>query len=416
MSTATQPNAQATAQTTRYTIISADTHAGANHETYREYLDPRFHADFDAWRGQYKNPWKDLRDTDLRVRNWDDDRRDRDQLTDGVVAEVIYPNTVPPFYPGFVLFAGPPTAEEYEHRRAGIHAHNRWMKDFCARQPERRAGIGQFFLNDIDDAIEDITWIAENGLRGGVLLPTVAPDIKYVKPLYDPAYDRIWALCQDLDIPVNLHSGTGSPNYGKYAAVPAIMIAEVGFYGQRAFVHMLLSGVFERFPRLKFVMTEGSAAAIPPLLAQLDSVIKNIQKGEIGELKYTEENKLPRLATEYFHQNCWVGSSFPGPADWKASEVIGLDRFMWGSDYPHDEGTPPYTREHLRQIFHDVPEATMRKVLAENAARLYGFDLDALAPLAEQYGPTVEELRQPLTELPENPNSALIKGTGSSLH
>jgi hypothetical protein len=111
-----------------------------------------------------------------------------------------------------------------------------------------------------------------------------------------------------------------------------------------------------------------------------------------------------------------VGSSVPGPADWKASEVIGLDRFMWGSDYPHDEGTPPYTREHLRQIFHDVPEATMRKVLAENAARLYGFDLDALAPLAEQYGPTVEELRQPLTELPENPNSALIKGTGSSLH
>ena len=59
---------------------------------------------------QYKNPWKDLRDTDLRVRNWDDERRDADQLTDGVVAEVVYPNTVPPFYPGFVLFAGPPEA------------------------------------------------------------------------------------------------------------------------------------------------------------------------------------------------------------------------------------------------------------------------------------------------------------------
>ena len=82
-----------------YTIISADTHAGANHETYRSYLDPEFRADFDAWRGQYKNPWKDLRDTDLRVRNWDDERRDADQLADGVVAEVVYPNTVPPFYP-----------------------------------------------------------------------------------------------------------------------------------------------------------------------------------------------------------------------------------------------------------------------------------------------------------------------------
>ena len=59
----------------RYTLISSDAHAGASHATYREYLDPKFHEDFDAWRGKYKNPWKDLRDTDLRVRNWDDDRR-----------------------------------------------------------------------------------------------------------------------------------------------------------------------------------------------------------------------------------------------------------------------------------------------------------------------------------------------------
>ncbi len=98
-------------RTDRYTIISSDCHAGANHGTYREYLDPKYRDEFDAWRGKYKNPWKDLRDTDLRVRNWDDERRDRDQLADGVVGEVIFPNTVPPFYPGFVLFAGPPTPD-----------------------------------------------------------------------------------------------------------------------------------------------------------------------------------------------------------------------------------------------------------------------------------------------------------------
>ena len=139
----------------RYTIISADTHAGGSHEQYRDYLAEEYRADFDAWRDRYKNPWKDLRDTDLRIRNWDDERRDADQLSDGVVAEVIFPNTVPPFYPGFVLFAGPPKDDEYEHRRAGIQAHNRWMKDFCDRKPTQRAGIGQFFLNDIDDAVAD---------------------------------------------------------------------------------------------------------------------------------------------------------------------------------------------------------------------------------------------------------------------
>jgi len=399
----------ATQTSPRYTIISADTHAGANHRTYREYLDPAFQPDFDAWREKYKNPWKDLRDTDLRVRNWDDDRRDADQLADGIVGEVIFPNTVPPFYPGFVLFAGPPKPEEYAHRRAGIHAHNRWLVDFCGRKPAQRAGIGQIFLNDIDDAIADATWIKEHGLRGGVLLPTVAPDVKWVKPLYHPDYDRLWAALQDLDIPVNLHSGTGSPDYGRFPSVPMIMITEVGFYGNRAFVHMLLSGVFERFPRLKFVMTEGSAAAIPPMLEQMDQVIANVSKGEIGELKYTAENALPRSATEYFRQNCWVGASFPGPKDWAAREVMAPGRFMWGSDYPHDEGTPPYSRESLRAVFHEVGEAELRDVLAGNAAKLYDFDLDALAPLAAEFGPTIEEIASPLTELPEHPNAALLK-------
>ena len=148
-----------TSSTAPLMLISADCHAGGSHEQYREYLDPAYREDFDAWRGKYKNPWKDLRDTDLRVRNWDDDRRSADELADGVVGEVVYPNTVPPFFPGFVLFAGPPKPEDYEHRLAGIRAHNRWLVDFCARRPVQRAGVGQIFVNDIDDAIADATWI-----------------------------------------------------------------------------------------------------------------------------------------------------------------------------------------------------------------------------------------------------------------
>ncbi len=393
-----------------YTIISADCHAGANHETYREYLDPAFIDDFDAWRNKYKNPWKDLRDTDLRVRNWDDDRRDSDQLTDGIVGEVLFPNTVPPFYPGFVLFAGPPKDEDYAHRRAGIKAHNRWLVDFCARKPHQRAGVGQIFLNDIDDAIEDATWIKENGLRGGVLLPNVPPDVDWVRPVYDRDYDRLWAALQDLDIPVNLHGGTGSPNYGRHAATPMIMITEVPFYSVRPFVHMLLAGVFERFPRLKFVMTENGAGTLPGIIDNLDRIIHNVRKGEIGELKFTADNALPRSATEYFQQNCWIGASFPGPVDAKVRTLCGPGRFMWGSDYPHDEGSAPFSREHLRQVFSEVGEAEMRDILAGNAAKLYGFDLDALAPLAAQWGPTVAEIATPLDQLPDNPNSALLKG------
>ena len=212
-----------------------------------------------------------------------------------------------------MLFAGPPKPEDYEHRRAGLQAHNRWLVDFCASRPGTRAGIGQIFLNDVDDAIEDATWIKEHGLRGGVLLPNVAPDVKWVKPLYDPYYDPLWAACQDLDIPVTLHGGTGSPDYGKYASTPMIMISEVGFYSLRPFVHMLLSGVFERFPRMKFVMTEASAAVFPPLLKQLDQTIANVRKGEIGELKYTSDNAIQRSASEYFMQNVLDRRELPRP-------------------------------------------------------------------------------------------------------
>jgi predicted TIM-barrel fold metal-dependent hydrolase len=397
-----------------YTIISADCHAGASHETYRGYLEARYLDDFDAWREKYRNPFSDLRGN-RRLRNWDDDLRNSQLESDGIVGEVVFPNTVPPFFPSFVLFARPPKPSEYEHRLAGIRAHNRWLADWCARFPERRAGIGQIFLNDVDDAIEDVEWISEHGLRGGVLISAVPPDVDYVKPLYDPVYEPLWSACEDLGVKVNSHGGTGLPNYGKYAVADLLYITEVSFYSQRPFVQLLLSGVFERHPRLQFVMTEMGCAWLPPMLERFDQLIEKINAtGATGELRYTDEHKLPRPASEYFRQNCWVGVSQPGPDDVRARAVIGTDKFMWGSDYPHDEGTWPFTREHLRQLFHDTDPVELQQLLAGNAARLYDFSLDALAPLAAEFGPTVADLARPLDALPEQPNEALLKAVGGS--
>jgi predicted TIM-barrel fold metal-dependent hydrolase len=384
----------------RYTVISSDCHAGGSHAAYREYLDPAFLEDFDAWRGRYKNPYKDLGDN-RRLRNWDNEMRNSQQEADGVAAEVVFPNTVPPFFPSFVLFAKPPTDEEYRHRRAGVQAHNRWLVDFCSEFPERRAGVGQIFLNDVDDAIEDVRWIKEHGLRGGILLPNIAPDVKWVKPLYDPVYDRLWEVCEDLEVPVNVHSGTGNPDYGPYPTSMLLYINEVVFYTQRPFVQLVLAGVFKRFPRLRFVMTESGCAWVPPLLAQLDRMIAMVGTGATGEIRYSEDQALDGTATDYFRQNVWMGVSNPGPEDVAAREKIGIDKFMWGSDYPHDEGSHPYTREHLRARFSDVDPSDVRKMLSENAAALYDFDLAALAPLAARIGPTVAEIATPIDAIPE---------------
>jgi hypothetical protein len=150
------------------------------------------------------------------------------------------------------------------------------------------------------------------------------------------------------------------------------------------------------------VLTEQGCAWVPPLLDRLDWIIKGVRDtGATGEIRYSKDHVLAKDATEYFHQNVWMGVSQPGPADVAVRDQIGADRFMWGSDYPHDEGTWPYTREHLRARFHDVPEPEMREILAGNAARLYGFDLDALAPLAAEFGPSVAEVAEPIDKIPE---------------
>ena len=385
----------------RYTIISADCHAGGSHKAYREYLDPEFLDDFDAWRGEYKNPYKDMGDK-RRLRNWDNEMRNSQQEEDGIVGEVVFPNTVPPFFPSFVLFAKPPTDEQYRHRRAGIHAHNRWLVDWCGEFPERRAGVGQIFLNDVDDAIEDVRWIKEHGLRGGILLPNIAPDVKWVKPLYDPCYDPLWQVLQDLDVPVNVHSGTGNPDYGPYPTAMMLYINEVPFYTERPMVQMMLSGVFERFPRLRVVITESGCSWVPPLLERLNFVIRGVRDaGAIGEIRYGKDQVLSHDATDYFEQNFWMGVSQPKQADVEARHQIGLHKFMWGSDYPHDEGTYPYTRENLRARFHDVPEAELRQMLAGNAAAFYDFDLAAMDALAATVGPTVEEVAMPIEGIPD---------------
>lgn len=392
-----------------YTIISADTHAGGSHAQYRDYLDPEYRDEFDAWREKYRNPYKDLKDTDLRVRNWDSKRRWSDEEADGVVAEVIFPNTIPPFFPSFVLFAPPPSDEDYPRRLAGIRAHNRWLADFAAEYPERRAGIGQIFLNDVDDAIADVRWIHEHGLRGGVLIPNIPPDVKWIKPLHHPDHDPVWAVCQELGVPVSTHGGTGTPEYARTPSSAVLMIAEVPFYSLRPLHQFILGGVLQRFPELRFVITEAGCAWVPQMLKRLDYLLAGIRsKGAVGELRFSEDMVLPLSATEYFARNVWVGVSQPGPED-AAVAMSAPGRFMWGSDYPHDEGTGPYTREHLRQLFHATPPAQLEAFLAGNAASLYGFDLDALAPLAAQLGPTVEEIATPLDRLPDHPNEALLK-------
>jgi len=320
------------------------------------------------------------------------------------VGEVVFPNTVPPFFPTGVVIAPAPTASEFPARLAGIRAHNRWLADFCAAYPTRRAGLAQILLNDVDEAVADIRWAKEHGLAG-VLLPGVAPHTG-IDPLFAPTYDPIWAVCQELELPVTHHGGgSGVPDFGRFPASMTMYILEVGFFANRALWHLIMSGVFDRFPQLVFVMTEQGAGWVPDALDRMDSVHDSMVRGKFGGELGPASMMLSRRPSEYFAEHCYVGASFPSVHEVSSFERIGLDRVMWGSDYPHREGTYPYSKESLQLSFAGWDESTLRRIFAENVARVYGFDLEALAPIAAECGPLVAEVAKPLAVIPEDATS-----------
>src|SRR5262249_25578137 len=116
----------------------------------------------------------------------------------------------------------------------------------------------------------------------------------------------------------------------------------------------------------------------------------------------------PEPPSFYARRNCFYGASSPSPRELSGRHEIGVDRLLWGSDYPHYEGTYPYTRKSLRRTFHGMDPAQTPAILGQNAARPYGFGLARLAPLAARVGPRPEELAVPLApdEMPKDSMSA----------
>jgi len=181
-------------------------------------------------------------------------------------------------------------------------------------------------------------------------------------------------------------------------------IVETTWFSHRPLWQLIMGGVFAKHPRLRFVLTESGCAWIPDTLRMLDGFHAQMASGRIGELKYTEEERLQLTPSEYFARNCSVGVSFPSPSEAQAMRRVGLDRVMWGSDYPHHESTYPHTTEGLRRAFADWDPAEVRRVTSENVAALYGFDVDTLAPIGARVGPRVDEVQVALDEVP--PDSA----------
>ena len=153
---------------------------------------------------------------------------------------------------------------------------------------------------------------------------------------------------------------------------------ETAWYAHRPLWQLLMSGVFERFPNLKLVLTEQGCDWIPPLLMQLDAFHMQMQSGRIGEMNLDERQRPAADADRVLRAQRVGRRELPRGSGGEGLARLGLHKVMWGSDYPHNEGTSPYSRESLRRTFHDWTPEDLRQVLSGTAADLYGFDLEAL--------------------------------------
>jgi predicted TIM-barrel fold metal-dependent hydrolase len=406
----------------RYVVISSDTHCGADLLDYKPYLEQRYHDEFDAWAATFVEPWRDLdaQSTDFKSgissflsdTNWDSPKRTAYLESQGICAEVCFPNTVPPFFPSGLVSAPAPASpphdrREYELRFAGLRAHNRWLADFCRILPGRRAGLAQIFLSDVDDTIAEVRRAREDGLVG-VLLP--ADHFTQLQNVYYTKYDRLWSVLEDLDMTIGRHgampSESDSPENGNCAIVGLV---EALYFAKRILNALLLTGIFERHPRLRFVITETTGAWVPSYLAFLDSFVDaaSIPGTLTSMISERAIKEMKRKPSEYWAEHCALGSFFTD-GDIAQRDLIGVDRMMWGADYPHHEGTSPFNGLAYRRNFAGLPHDEVRKMLGANAARVYGFDMDLLQTVADRIGPTAAEIDVPLTdaETPRYPDES----------
>jgi predicted TIM-barrel fold metal-dependent hydrolase len=386
----------------KYLVISSDGHAGPPAAVYREYLDPAFREAFDLHQAELE---AGRMVNTAFVEEWDEETGDhdmhaghdpavRDAVLDqeGVAAEVLFPDAdvlgtgrlaSSPFGSGLGSGAGVDPAAV----KAGSRAHNRWLADFCATNPDRRIGVAVIPITaGVDDAVAEIEAAAALGLRG-VLIPT-----RWFEALAynDPGYDRIWAACAANGLVLHTHSGAGPADYPLGPGFVAIYAAEAWWWAARPFWVLVLSGVFARHPGLRYSIAENGAWWVPDIVQRMDEK----WVGAHNTRKFGDAFKLdlPERPSHYVDTNCSFAASTPGADEIRRRHEIGVGNLLWGNDLPHPEGTYPHTRKWIAERFRDVPTDETAQILGTNAATLYRVSVAALQPIVDRIGPTPEEV------------------------
>jgi uncharacterized protein len=367
-------------------LISADDHVDLSHEQVKSFLATKLHDDYDNAVAEFaaslaplaavdaNQRWRDQQGlTDMaapagmrakrahpafdRPGHTDATARLRDMDEDGVEASSSYCE-VSAFRYLYMLKEGPAEA---------TRAFNSALGAWAATDPKRLIVSYQIPIHDIGVAVAEVEWAASVGCKS-LQLP-VFPGELGLPDYWDGRYDPLWAVIQKVDLPICCHIGLNTrlediarrdptPQKGIFVPMTALSTGE-------AFGMWLLTGVFERFPRLKVVFVEPGLGWVSWWLYIVDDFV--LRQGY-------EFPALKKLPSEYFRQNVYLTFIDEPDSIKHAHDRLGIENIMWSSDYPHPVSSWPRSQEIAAQLFADASERDRELVLSGNAARVWNIE------------------------------------------
>jgi predicted TIM-barrel fold metal-dependent hydrolase len=252
-----------------------------------------------------------------------------------------------------------------ELSQAYCRAYNRWIAEFCRDSDGRLHAVAHLSLGDPLGAAEELERAVRDGCKGAF----VSPFTLTRKPHGHPDHDPVFALAEDLGVPLAIHP-TFEPaefnvhhrydNFG-WAAWYFNLFAWQGV--QQAFATFFQFGVFDRFPKLRLVVLESGAGWMRHFLDRADAIYDGTSLGATVPLR--------EKPSHYFRERCFISAD---PDEHMISSLmreLGEDRFFWASDYPHPDHPGNYLEE-LSRMTAPMTETERRGILGDNAARAYG--------------------------------------------
>ena len=270
--------------------------------------------------------------------------RAEDQDLDGIDAEVIYPSIMFSVY----------QIENVEILKASFACYNDWTADYCKDSPGRLFPLACIQLYDLDAAIAEMARAKKMG-HVGVCIPATAPPNRLYS---DPWYEPFWAAAQAMRMPLTMHIFTGAtPNHGMPFRIGQNALAFAGICF--TIYDIIFSKVCERFPDLKFVITEFETGWIGHLLRRFEH---NWYRGGSRSLAVNP--------IEYWKQN-FLATFEDDPIGIRTRDFSGVNTLLWGSDYPHGDSIFPDSQAILDRIMTDCSPEERYAMTVKNVVQLY---------------------------------------------